>query len=136
MPYKTQEIIDDGGLYYGINAISHNLLMCNRKLLLNGNGFILGVSGSGKSFASKMEIAMAALFTDDDIIIADVEREYGQLVQNLGGEILRLSTNSPTHINAMEISKDINADENPVAIKSEFLISMFDQLLKNGDTRM
>ena len=76
MPYKTQEIIDNDGIYYGINAISHNLLMCNRKLLLNGNGFVLGVSGSGKSFASKMEIAMSALFTNDDIIIVDPEREY------------------------------------------------------------
>ena len=87
IPYKTQEIIDDGGLYYGINAISHNLLMCNRKLLLNGNGFIIGVSGSGKSFASKMEIAMAALFTNDDIIVVDPEREYAPLVSNLGGEV-------------------------------------------------
>ena len=75
MPYKTQEIIDNDGIYYGINAISHNLLMCNRKLLLNGNGFVLGVSGSGKSFASKMEIAMSALFTNDDIIIVDPPRE-------------------------------------------------------------
>ncbi len=80
IPYKTQEIIDEGGLYYGINAISHNLLMCNRKLLLNGNGFIIGVSGSGKSFAAKMEIAMAALFTEDDIICVDPEREVRQEV--------------------------------------------------------
>ena len=138
MPYKTQEIIDDGGLYYGVNAISHNLLMCNRKLLLNGNGFILGVSGSGKSFASKMEIAMAALFTDDDIIIVDPEREYAPLVHSLGGngEVVKLSANSEHHINAMEINKDIDMDENPVSIKSEFLISLFDQLLKSGDTRM
>ena len=80
MPYKTQEIIDNDGIYYGINAISHNLLMCNRKLLLNGNGFVLGVSGSGKSFASKMEIAMSALFTNDDIIIVDPEREFAPLI--------------------------------------------------------
>lgn len=135
IPYKTQEIIDEGGLYYGINAISHNLLMCNRKLLLNGNGFILGVSGSGKSFASKMEIVMAALFTEDDIIVVDPEREYAPLVTNLGGEIVKLSASSQTHINAMDISSDTASDENPVSIKSEFLISLFDQLLKNGDTR-
>lgn len=136
MPYKTQEIIDEGGLYYGINAISHNLLMCNRKLLLNGNGFILGVSGSGKSFAAKMEIVMSALFTEDDIIILDAEREYGALVKNLGGEVLKLSAGSDTHINALDINKDIDMEESPVAIKSEFLISLFDQLLKNGDSRL
>ena len=135
IPYKTQEIIDEGGLYYGINAISHNLLMCNRKLLLNGNGFIIGVSGSGKSFAAKMEIAMAALFTDDDIICVDPEREYAPLVSNLGGEIIKLSAASPNHINAMDINSDTGGEDNPISIKSEFLISLFDQLLKNGDAR-
>ena len=135
IPYKTQEIIDDGGLYYGINAISHNLLMCNRKLLLNGNGFIIGVSGSGKSFASKMEIAMSALFTDDDIIVVDPEREYAPLVLNLGGEVIKLSASSPNHINAMDINEDTGGEDNPISIKSEFLISLFDQLLKNGDAR-
>ncbi len=135
IPYKTQEIMDDEGLYYGINAISHNLLMCNRKLLLNGNGFILGVSGSGKSFASKMEIAMAGLFTNDDIICVDPEREYAPLVSKLGGEVIKLSAASPHHINAMDINNDTLDGDNPVSIKSEFLISLFDQLLKNGDTR-
>ncbi len=135
-PYKTQEIIDKNGLYYGINAISHNLLMCNRKLLLNGNGFILGVSGSGKSFAAKMEILMAALFSNDDIIIVDAEREYGSLVANLGGEIVKLSASSQNHINALEINNDIDMDESPISIKSEFLISLFDQLLRSGDSRM
>ena len=136
IPYKTQEIIDNGGLYYGINAISHNLLMCNRKLLLNGNGFIFGVSGSGKSFASKMEIAMAALFTDDDIIVVDPEKEYAPLVSNLGGEVIKLSASSPNHINAMDINEDTSGEDNPISIKSEFLISLFDQLLKNGDARL
>lgn len=136
IPYKTQEIIDNGGLYYGINAISHNLLMCNRKLLLNGNGFIIGVSGSGKSFASKMEIAMAALFTDDDIIVVDPEKEYAPLVYNLGGEVIKLSASSPNHINAMDINEDTGGEDNPISIKSEFLISLFDQLLKNGDARL
>ncbi len=136
MPYKTQEIIDEGGLYYGINAISHNLLMCNRKLLLNGNGFIIGVSGSGKSFATKMEIVMAALYTDDDIIIVDPEREYAPLISNLDGEVIKLSASSSNHINAMDISTDINSEDNPISIKSEFLISLFDQLLRNGDTRL
>ncbi len=136
IPYKTQEVIDKGGLYYGINAISHNLIMCNRKLLLNGNGFIIGVSGSGKSFATKMEIAMAALYTDDDIIVVDPEREYAPLISNLGGEIIKLSASSPNHINAMDISMDMNSEDDPISIKSEFLISLFDRLLKNGDTRL
>ena len=137
MPYKTQEIIDNGGLYYGINAISHNLLMCNRKLLLNGNGFILGVSGSGKSFASKLEITLAAIFSKDDIIVIDPEREYAPLIKNLGGENIKLSVSSSNHINAMSINKDTDADdENPVSMKSELLISIFDELLKSGSSRM
>lgn len=135
MPYKTQEIIDKNGLYYGINAISHNLLMCNRKLLLNGNGFIIGVSGSGKSFASKLEIALAAIFTKDDIIVIDPEREYAPLIQNLGGESIQLSPSSANHINAMAITKDVDG-ENPVSMKSELLISIFDELLKSGNSRM
>ena len=137
MPYKTQEIIDNDGLYYGINAISHNLLMCNRKLLLNGNGFILGVSGSGKSFASKLEITLAAIFSKDDIIVIDPEREYAPLIKNLGGENIKLSVSSENHINAMSINKDTDADdENPVSMKSELLISIFDELLKSGSSRM
>ena len=136
IPYKTQEIIDEEGLYYGINAISHNLLMCNRKHLLNGNGFIIGVSGSGKSFASKMEIAMAALFTDDDILVVDPEMEYAPLIFNLNGEVIKLSASSENHINAMDINEDMNGEDSPISIKSEFLISLFDQLLKNGETRL
>ena len=137
MPYKTQEIIDEGGLYYGVNAISHNLLMCNRKLLLNGNGFILGVSGSGKSFASKLEMTLAAIFSKDDIIVIDPEREYAPLIKNLGGENIKLSVTSVNHINAMSINKDTDADdENPVSMKSELLISIFDELLKSGSSRM
>lgn len=135
MPYKTQEIIDEDGLYYGINAISHNLLMCNRKHLLNGNGFILGVSGSGKSFAAKLEIALAAMFTDDDIIVIDPEREYSPLIKNLGGESIKLSAASPNHINGMAINRNVDADEDPVSLKSEFLISVCDQLLRSGDAR-
>lgn len=135
MPYKTQEIIDDAGLYYGINAISHNLLMCNRKLLLNGNGFVIGVSGSGKSFASKLEIALAAIFSKDDIIVIDPEREYAPLIKNLSGESITLSSSSSNHINAMAINKDVE-DENPVSMKSELLISIFDELLKSGSSRM
>lgn len=135
MPYKTQEIIDEGGLYYGINAISHNLIICNRKFLLNGNGFIIGVSGSGKSLAAKLEADLSAIFTDDDIIVIDPEREYAPLIQKLGGEVIKLSPPSENHINAMSINRDLD-DENPVSMKSELLISIFDELLKSGNTRM
>ena len=134
IPYKTQEIIDKGGLYYGVNAISHNLLICNRKFLLNGNGFILGVSGSGKSFAAKLEIFLVKLLTNDDIIIIDPEREYAPLVRNMGGECITLSVSSSNHINAMSINKD--SEENPVSMKSELLISIFDELLKSGSSRL
>lgn len=132
MPYKTQEIIDNGGIYYGINAISHNLLMCNRKLLLNGNGFIIGVSGSGKSFASKMEIVMAALFTNDDIIVADPEREYAPLIRKLGGEVIKISASSHNYINAMEMDREYGDGDNPVALKSEFVMSLCEQLMGAG----
>lgn len=135
IPYKTQEIIDKGGLYYGVNAISHNLLMCNRKLLLNGNGFILGVSGSGKSFATKLEVELSGIFTNDDIIVIDPEREYAPLIKMLGGESITLSVSSSNHINAMAINKDAE-DENPVSMKSELLISIFDELLRSGSSRM
>ena len=85
MPFKSQEIQDAGGIYYGVNAVSHNLIICNRGNLLNGNGFITGVSGSGKSMAAKQEMTALALSTDHDIIIVDPEREYGELVRALGG---------------------------------------------------
>ena len=96
----------------------------------------MGVSGSGKSFAAEMEILMSALFSNDDIIVIDVEREYGSLIRNLGGEVITLSASSKNHIDALEINNDIDMDENPVSIKSEFLISLFDQLLKSNDSRL
>ena len=136
MPFKVQEIQHDGGVFQGVNVISKNMIIVNRKFLLNGNCFILGVSGSGKSFAAKMEILMSALFSNDDIIVIDVEREYGSLIRNLGGEVIALSASSQNHINALEINNDIDMDENPVSIKSEFLISLFDQLLKSNDSRL
>ena len=135
MPYKTQEIIDKNGIYYGINAISHNLLICNRKFLLNGNGFIIGISGSGKSFAAKLEIVLSAIYSEDDIIIFDPEGEYAQLIKCFGGECISLSAKSDNHINAMEITKDMEG-ENPVSMKSELLISIFDELLKSGNSRL
>ena len=92
MPFKSQEIQDAGGIYYGVNPISHNLIICNRGSLMNGNGFIFGVSGSGKSMAAKQEITTLALATDHDIIIIDPEREYGPLVRALGGDRYEITT--------------------------------------------
>ena len=103
MPFKAQEIRHRHGIYYGQNAISKNLILADRKELLNGNGFILGVSGSGKSFAAKREITKIALSTNDDIIIIDPEAEYRPLVEGLGGEVIEISATSPNHINALDM---------------------------------
>ena len=91
MPFRVQEIQDSGGIYYGINAVSKNLLICNRKMLLNPHGFILGVSGSGKSFSMKEAITFIALSANDDVIIIDAEREYGDLTRALGGAVIEIS---------------------------------------------
>ena len=103
MPFKAQEIRHRHGIYYGQNAISKNLILADRKELLNGNGFILGVSGSGKSFAAKREITEIVLSTNDDIIIIDPEAEYRPLVEGLGGEVIEISATSLNHINALDM---------------------------------
>lgn len=132
MPFKAQEIQDSGGVYYGVNAISHNLIICNRKYLLNGNGFILGVSGSGKSFAAKGEFASIVLGTEDDVLIIDPDREYSSLGKALGAEIVRISASSNNHINALDLNRDYAAGDNPIALKSEFLMSLCEQLIGAG----
>lgn len=132
MPFKAQEIMEPGGVYYGQNVISKNLIVANRKELLNANGFILGVSGSGKSFSAKREIANIALSTNDDIIIIDPEREYHSLVNGLGGEVIHISATSQNHINALDMSEGYGDGENPVVLKSEFLLSLCEQLIGAG----
>ena len=132
MPFKAQEIRDQGGIYYGQNVISKNLIVANRKELLNGNGFVLGVSGSGKSFTAKEEIAGVALSTDDDIIVIDPESEYGPLIEGLGGEVVNISATSRNHINAMDMEQGYGDGENPVVLKSEFLLSLCEQLVGSG----
>ena len=104
VPFSSQEIRHRGGIYYGVNATSRNLIVCDRCKLLNSNGFILGVSGSGKSFAAKEEITSIALSTEDDIIIVDPEREYAPLVRALGGEVVQISAGSANHINALDMA--------------------------------
>ena len=132
LPFKAQEIQDPRGVYYGQNAISKNLILADRMSLLNGNGFILGVSGSGKSFTAKREIANIALSTNDDIIVIDPEREYHSLVNGLGGEVIHISATSPNHINAMDMEAGYGDGENPVVLKSEFLLSLCEQLVGSG----
>ena len=105
------------------------MIIANRKHLLNGNSFILGVSGSGKSFTAKREIVNQMLSSDDDIILIDPEREYSSLVKAMGGEIIHISATSQNHINAMDMSKDYGDGANPVILKSEFVLSLCEQLM-------
>ncbi|TCX48945.1 VirB4-like conjugal transfer ATPase, CD1110 family [Dehalobacter sp. 14DCB1] len=129
IPFRAQEISHSGGIYYGQNIISKNMIIANRKLLLNGNSFILGVSGSGKSFTAKREIVNQILSSDDDIILIDPEREYSSLVKALNGEIIHISATSPNHINAMDMNRDYGDGANPVILKSEFVLSLCEQLI-------
>ena len=129
MPFKVQEIGHERGIYYGQNAISNNMIIANRRHLLNGNSFILGVSGSGKSFTGKCEISNLMLDGDADIIIIDPEREYAPLVKALGGEIIDISATSKNHINAMDMNKEYGDGEDPVILKSEFILSLCEQLI-------
>lgn len=131
MPFKTQEIQDAGGLSYGVNIISNNPLICDRKRLTSPHAFYLGVSGSGKSVGMKYTAANVAMATEDDIIFVDAEREYGPLVRALGGEVIEISPHSKHHINPLELEKGFD-DENPVAMKSELITSILEQQMGVG----
>ena len=129
MPFKVQEIMDKKGIYYGENAISNNLIMVDKSKLMNQSSFLLGVPGSGKSFSAKELITFLALSTDDDILICDPENEYSPLIDALHGEVIDISATSNNHINAMML-EDGYGEGNPIAAKSEFILSLFEQLLK------
>lgn len=130
MPFRVQEINHENGIYYGENVISKNMIVANRKELLNGNSFILGVSGSGKSFTAKNEIVSLALRDPNaDIIIIDPEREYPKLVEALGGVDIHISATSQNHINAMDMNSEYGDGANPVILKSEFILSLCEQLM-------
>lgn len=129
IPFRAQEILQNGGIYYGQNAVSKNMIVADRRKLLNGNSFRLGVSGSGKSFSAKEEIVSIALSTDDDILILDPESEFGYLTEALGGEVIRVSASSATHINALDMDKAYGDERNPLIEKSEFVLSLFEQLV-------
>ena len=128
IPFRAQEIMQAGGIYYGQNAVSKNRIVADRRLLLNGNSFRLGVSGSGKSMSAKEEIVQIALATEDDILILDPESEFGHLTRALGGEVIQISAASDTHINALDMDKEYGDDRNPIIAKSEFVLSLFEQL--------
>lgn len=126
VPFTTQELFQGGkeALYYGLNALSNNLIMVDRKMLKNPNGLILGTPGSGKSFSAKREITNAFLVTDDDIIICDPESEYTALVQKLKGQCIFISPSSTQYINPMDINANYSEEDNPIALKADFILSL------------
>ena len=126
VPFTTQELFQDGkeALYYGLNALSNNLIMVDRKKLKNPNGLILGTPGSGKSFSAKREITNAFLTTSDDIIVCDPESEYAALVTRLKGQVIKISPSSAQYINPMDINSNYSEEDNPIALKSDFILSL------------
>ena len=125
MPFRVQEVYDSHGIYYGNNVISKNMIIADRRRLLNGNSFILG---GGKSFMAKNEIVNLMLSTDADILIVDPEREYSPLVKAMGGSVIEISATSPNHINAMDMSRDYG-ETDPIIEKSQFLQSLCEQIV-------
>ena len=125
IPFITQELFQQGAaLYYGLNALSNNMILCDRKQLKNPNGLILGTPGSGKSFAAKREITNIFLITDDDIIICDPEAEYYPLVERLHGQVVHISPTSRHYVNPMDINLNYSEDDSPLALKSDFILSL------------
>ena len=135
VPFTTQELFQTGreALYCGLNALSNNLIMVDRKLQKNPNGLILGTPGSGKSFSAKREIFNVFLVTGDDIIICDPESEYGALVRRLGGQVINISPTSADFINPMDLNLNYSDDENPLSLKSDFILSLCELIVGGKD---
>lgn len=136
MPFNSKELLHEGGLYYGQNRMSKNIIMFDRKKLKNPNGFIFGVPGGGKSFLAKLEMLFSILSTDDEILIIDPEGEYTALAELLGGEVIYISENSKTHINPMDLTENPDKDDNeynPIKAKLDFMLSFFSTILGNQD---
>ena len=135
IPFTTQELFQTSkeALYCGLNALSNNLIMVDRKLLKNPNGLILGTPGSGKSFSAKREISNVFFVTDDDIIICDPESEYGALVERLDGQVIKISPTSEDYINPMDLNLNYSDDENPLTLKSDFILSLCELIVAGKD---
>ncbi len=130
VPFTTQELFMGGeALYYGLNALSNNLIMADRKQLKAPNGLILGTPGGGKSFSAKREIANIFLVTQDDIAIIDPEDEYSPLVRRLGGQVIDISPTSNQYVNPMDLNLNYSEDDNPLSLKSDFILSLMELIV-------
>lgn len=132
IPFRAQEIEDKGGIWYGQNAITNNPIFCNKECLQNPNAFVLGVPGSGKSFLTKEEIEFIIMRTDDDILICDPENEYSNIIRKFGGEVIEISAGSKDHINAMDMKDGYGDSGDPVRDKSQFIMSLIEQVSRKG----
>ena len=135
VPFTTQELFSDSpeAFYCGLNALSNNMIMVDRKMLKNPNGLILGTPGSGKSFSAKREMTNAFLVTNDDIYVCDPEAEYNPLIHALKGQVVKLSPTSKDYLNPLDININYSDEENPLALKSDFVLSFCELIIGGRD---